>query len=63
MINDFKRRLGAGEVCVGAWVQSPDIQVAEAMLSCGFDWMAIDMEQRNARRRPRASAFFLAAER
>ena len=44
MINDFKRRLAAGEVCVGAWVQAPGVQVAEAMLSCGFDWMAVDME-------------------
>lgn len=62
MINKFKQRLAAGEVCVGAWTQAPGVQVAEAMASCGFDWLAIDMEHATLDV-DEAQHVFLAAER
>ena len=33
-----------GQVTIGGWLQSADPQVAEAMASCGFDWIAVDLE-------------------
>lgn len=62
MQNELKRRLAAGEVCLGAWLQSPDTQVAEAMVSCGFDWMAVDLEHGTASL-DQVQRAFLAAER
>jgi 2-dehydro-3-deoxyglucarate aldolase len=40
----LKERLGAGDVSVGAWLSSNSALNAEAMASCGFHWLAIDME-------------------
>lgn len=62
MKNDLKRRLAAGDVCLGAWLQSPDTQVAEAMVSCGFDWMAVDLEH-GTTDLDQVQRAFLAAER
>ena len=44
MNNTVKERLAAGEVCIGAWLTVCSIEVAEALASLGFDWMAVDME-------------------
>jgi 2-keto-3-deoxy-L-rhamnonate aldolase RhmA len=41
---DIKRRLKEGKVCLGAWAQIPSPVAAEAMASCGFHWLAVDME-------------------
>lgn len=44
MNNTVKKRLAAGEVCIGTWLTVCSIEVAEALASLGFDWMAVDME-------------------
>jgi len=40
----FIRKLRSGDVCVGGWLTTASPIVAEAMASCGFDWIAVDME-------------------
>ncbi len=62
MKNNIKQRLAAGETVIGAWVQAPSPQTAEAMVSCGFDWMAVDMEH-GTHSVDSAALCFLAAER
>lgn len=62
MKNDLKNRLAAGETCIGAWVQAPSPQNVEAMVTCGFDWMAVDMEH-GTHSVDQAVTCFLAAER
>jgi 2-keto-3-deoxy-L-rhamnonate aldolase RhmA len=44
MKNILKEKIAAGNVCIGGWhtVRSPE--VAEALASVGFDWVALDME-------------------
>lgn len=42
--NALKKRIAAGELTIGAWLGVPEPLVAEAMASCGFDWMVVDME-------------------
>jgi len=44
MRSDLKARLAAGEVCIGGWLGTGSIVIAEALASCGFDWVAVDME-------------------
>lgn len=58
----LKQRIAAGEVTIGAWLGVPEPLVAEAMVSCGFDWMVADMEHGalDVRDMP---ALFAAAER
>ena len=43
-VNEFKRRLKAGEQQIGLWVTIPDPGVAEALAGAGFDWLVIDTE-------------------
>lgn len=43
-MNELKSRVRSGEVCVGGWLTTASGQVAEALASCGFDWLAVDME-------------------
>ena len=44
MPDTLKSRLQNGETCIGGWLSVSSPQVAEAMASCGFDWIAVDME-------------------
>lgn len=44
MPHELKKRLGKQEPLIGAWLQSPSPTIAEVMATCGFDWMAVDME-------------------
>ncbi|MBT3306496.1 MAG: 2,4-dihydroxyhept-2-ene-1,7-dioic acid aldolase [Alphaproteobacteria bacterium] len=41
---NLKKRLSKDEPLIGAWLQSSSATIAEAMATCGFDWMAVDME-------------------
>ena len=41
-INNFKRRLLAGETLIGCWLATGDDYVAEVMGTAGFDWLVID---------------------
>ncbi len=43
-MNILKQRLKRGNVCIGAWLTVPCGQTADAMASCGFDWLAVDFE-------------------
>jgi 4-hydroxy-2-oxoheptanedioate aldolase len=43
-VNDFKRRLLAGEVQYGIFVALVDSVAAEISAGAGFDWLMIDME-------------------
>jgi 2-keto-3-deoxy-L-rhamnonate aldolase RhmA len=62
MIPDVKTRLAQGQPCVGAWCTIPSPALAEAMASCGFHWLAVDMEH-SAMDTADALAIFMAAER
>jgi len=62
MKNIIKDRLAAGEVCIGTWHTVCSVEVAEALASLGFDWMAIDMEHGSSGVVD-AEAAFVAAER
>lgn len=62
MENKLKDRLAAGEVCIGGWLTVRSAEVAEAMASLGFDWIALDMEHGSAGVAD-AEAAFLACER
>lgn len=42
--NQFKAALLAGTQQIGVWVSMPGAGNAEAMATCGFDWMLIDSE-------------------
>ena len=42
--NALKKRIAAGELTIGAWLGVPEPLIVEAMVSCGFDWMVVDME-------------------
>ena len=42
--NALKKRIAASELTIGAWLGVPEPLIAEAMASCGFDWMVVDME-------------------
>src|SRR3989338_4128015 len=59
---DIKRRLKDGKVCIGAWAQVPSPVTAEAMASCGFHWLAVDMEHAPIDAEA-ATLIFMAAER
>jgi 2-dehydro-3-deoxyglucarate aldolase len=43
-INDFRKKLAAGKVSIGSWLSAPSPMSAAAVASCGFDWVAIDLE-------------------
>lgn len=44
MVLNLHKRLADGKVCIGAWQSAPSALIAEAMASCGFHWLAVDME-------------------
>lgn len=44
MSEDFRNQLLQGQTLIGGWVTLGSPMVAEAVASCGFDWVAIDME-------------------
>lgn len=44
MTETLKQRLRSGRPCIGAWSTVASPVVAEAMASCGFHWLAVDME-------------------
>jgi 2-dehydro-3-deoxyglucarate aldolase len=63
MIDAIRKRLAAGEPCIGAWLTAPSPLVAEAMASLGFfHWLAVDMEHTSITLET-AMAAFAAAER
>lgn len=41
---DLKKKLGKNKALIGAWLQTSSATIAETMATCGFDWMAVDME-------------------
>lgn len=43
-MNELKQRLRERQPCVGAWLTVPAVKTADAMASCGFHWMAADLE-------------------
>lgn len=59
---DIKARLRAGQPCIGAWLSVPSVKVADAMASCGFHWMAVDLEHGTVSLET-TEACFVAAER
>jgi 2-keto-3-deoxy-L-rhamnonate aldolase RhmA len=44
MAQNIRTRLSLGETCIGGWLSVSSPQVAEAMASCGFDWVSLDLE-------------------
>jgi 2-dehydro-3-deoxyglucarate aldolase len=44
MENRLKEQLARGKKTVGGWLTVASPVVAEATASCGFDWVAVDME-------------------
>ena len=62
MTNPVKARLAAGEVALGTWHTVCSTEIAEALASLGFHWIAIDMEHGSADV-AYAEAAFLAMER
>ena len=44
MENKLKEQLAQGKKTVGGWLTVASPIVAEATASCGFDWVAVDME-------------------
>lgn len=44
MPDAFRTKLQQGSLLIGGWVTLASPMVAEAVASCGFDWVAIDME-------------------
>jgi 4-hydroxy-2-oxoheptanedioate aldolase len=42
--NPVKRRLRAGQASVGTWLSLGSVTAAELLVTCGFDWLTIDME-------------------
>lgn len=44
MTNTIKQRLASNQPCIGAWVTIPSVKSVDALLSCGFHWMAVDLE-------------------
>lgn len=62
MTDQLRSRLVAGEATVGGWMFTAAIEVAEALASLRFDWLAVDFEHGTASVRE-AMAIFVAAER
>lgn len=44
MENKLKEQLAQGKTTIGGWLTVASPIVAEATASCGFDWVAVDME-------------------
>jgi len=62
MKNVMKEKLRTGGCQIGAWLQSSSATNAEVMASCGFDWLAVDMEHGTANVE-QAAVVFAVAER
>ena len=62
MKNILKEKMAGGDVCIGGWHTVRSAEVAEAMASIGFDWIALDMEHGSFSVGD-AEAAFLACER
>ncbi len=45
---DLRAKLRAGTPTIGGWLGTGSVLVADAVASCGFDWVAIDMEHGTA---------------
>lgn len=43
-MKQLRERLASGLPCVGGWLGTSSPLIAEAMASCGFHWVAADME-------------------
>lgn len=43
-MQNFRKRLLAGECLIGSWIQTGSPAVAEILSEAGFDWIAVDME-------------------
>jgi 2-keto-3-deoxy-L-rhamnonate aldolase RhmA len=61
-MNPLKDLLENAQPCIGAWLNSGSSLMAEAMASCGFKWLAIDMEH-SATSLSQVEAIFTSAER
>ncbi len=48
MENQLKQRIKSGEVSIGSWLTEPSAAIAGAMVSCGFEWLAVDFEHGTA---------------
>ncbi len=59
---DLRARLQAGKPCIGAWQTIGSAKAAAAMASCGFHWLAVDLEH-GTLTLDQAEACFIAAER
>jgi 2-dehydro-3-deoxyglucarate aldolase len=60
--NPLKTRLAAGQLAIGGWLSTGAPQIAEAMASLGFHWIALDMEHGSADL-SEVEAVFMALER
>ena len=60
--NPLKTRLAAGQLAIGGWLSTGAPQIAEAMASLGFHWIALDMEHGSADL-SEVEAVFIALER
>ena len=43
-MSSFRKRVQAGEVLIGSWIQTGSPAAAEILAEAGFDWVAVDME-------------------
>jgi 2-dehydro-3-deoxyglucarate aldolase len=59
---NLKAKLRSGKCCLGAWLSVPSLLTVETLATCGFDWIAIDMEH-SPFTEPECAAIFVAAER
>lgn len=48
MKNPVKEKLRGGQVALGTWHTVCSVEIAEALATLGFDWIAIDMEHGSA---------------
>lgn len=44
LIVKVRQKLRNGDFSIGSWIQIPHGSVAEILSSCGYDWIAVDME-------------------
>jgi len=61
-VNPLRKRFEDGRSCIGAWLVTSSTQAAEAMASCGFHWLCVDLEHGTADVSD-IEAIFIAAER
>ena len=45
----IRKKLLSRKPCIGTWMQIGHPEVAEILASCGFDWIAVDMEHTDIR--------------